>query len=89
MRAIIPPYLLARVASAREPHLARAAVAARTTLAARPSDLAGRSQLRLSVEPGGTLVAERIAAACNVPRSAATPAAQMDECTYRPSTSMG
>ncbi|MGZ0067931.1 M4 family metallopeptidase [Microbacterium arborescens] len=63
MRAIIPPYLLARVASAREPHLARAAVAARTTLAARPSDLSGRSQLRLSVEPDGTLVAERIAAA--------------------------
>ncbi|SDQ81235.1 M4 family metallopeptidase [Microbacterium sp. cf332] len=63
MRAIIPPYLLARVASAREPHLARAAVAARTTLAARPADLAGRTQLRLSVEDGGTLVAERVPAA--------------------------
>ena len=62
MRAIIPPYLLARVASAREPHLARAAVAARVTLAARPADLAARSTLRLSVEDGGTLVAERVPA---------------------------
>lgn len=62
MRAIIPPYLLARVASAREPHLARAAVAARATLAARPGDLAGRAQLRLSIEGGDTLVAERVPA---------------------------
>lgn len=62
MRAIIPPYILARVASAREPHLARAAVAARATLAARPTDLAGRSQLRLTIEGGDTLVAERVPA---------------------------
>ncbi|KAA9085145.1 M4 family metallopeptidase [Microbacterium radiodurans] len=60
MRAIIPPYVLARIASAREPHLARAAGAARATLAARPADLAPRTSLRLSIEDGGTLVAETV-----------------------------
>ncbi len=62
MRAIIPPYVLARLAAAGEPHLARAAGAARATLLARPTDLAPRSQLRLSVEGGDTLVAEAVPA---------------------------
>jgi len=75
MRAIIPPYLLARVASAREPHLARAAVAARATLAARPGDLAGRAQLRLSIEGGDTLVAEQVPA----PDRAVSDAQQREE----------
>ncbi|MDD7962223.1 M4 family metallopeptidase [Microbacterium thalli] len=75
MRAIIPPYILARVASAREPHLARAAVAARATLAARPADLAARSQLRLTIEGGDTLVAERVPA----PDRAVSDAEQREE----------
>ncbi len=62
MRAIIPPYILARLAAANEPHLARAAGAARATLLARPAALAPRSRLRLSIEGGDTLVAESVPA---------------------------
>ncbi len=56
--AIIPPYLLARVATAREPHLARAAEAARATLVADRSYTPRRSRIVLSIEDGGTLVVE-------------------------------
>ncbi len=56
--AIVPPYLLARIAAADEPRLSRAAAAAARTLAApRPTRGAGRRRLRLSIEEGA-LVAE-------------------------------
>lgn len=56
--AIVPPYLLARIAAAREPTWARAAEAARNTLAAPREYRPVRSRLRLSIEHGDTLVAE-------------------------------
>ena len=56
--AIVPPYLLARIAAAREPHLAHAAAAARATLAAPREYRPARSRLRLSIDEAGTLVAE-------------------------------
>ena len=56
--AIVPPYLLARIASVQEPTWARAAEAARATLAAPRQYRPGRTRLRLSIEDGGTLVAE-------------------------------
>ncbi|MDT0183249.1 M4 family metallopeptidase [Microbacterium sp. ARD31] len=56
--AIIPPYLLARIASVQEPAWARAAHAARATLAAPRDYRPGRTRIRLSVEESGTLVAE-------------------------------
>ncbi|GAA2984866.1 Zn-dependent metalloprotease [Microbacterium terrae] len=58
VHAIVPPYLLARIAAAQEPHLARAAEAARQTLAAPREYRPERSRLRLSIEDGGTLVVE-------------------------------
>jgi Zn-dependent metalloprotease len=56
--AIVPPYLLARIAAVQEPTWARAAEAARTTLAAPREYRPARSRLRLSIEDTGTLVAE-------------------------------
>ena len=56
--AIVPPYLLARIAAAREPTWARAAEAARATLEAPREYRPVRSRLRLSIEEPGTLVAE-------------------------------
>ncbi|QIG38242.1 M4 family metallopeptidase [Microbacterium sp. 4R-513] len=56
--AIVPPYLLARIAAATEPHLARAAEAARATLAGDRDYRPGRSRLRLSIDEAGSLVAE-------------------------------
>ncbi|GAA3767718.1 M4 family metallopeptidase [Microbacterium kribbense] len=53
---IVPPFLLDRVAAADQPHLARAARAARHTLIAPREYRPRRTQLELSVE-GGTLVA--------------------------------
>lgn len=58
MRAIIPPYLLARIASVSEPTFARAAAAARATLEATPSYRLSRSRLRLSIDEDGTITAE-------------------------------
>ncbi len=58
MTAIVPPYILARIASAQEPTWARAAEAARATLEAPRDYRPGRTRLRLSIEDGGTLVAE-------------------------------
>ena len=55
--AIVPPYLLARIAAAREPHLAHAAAAARATLDAQ-RDYRPRSRLMLSIDEAGALVAE-------------------------------
>jgi Zn-dependent metalloprotease len=56
--AIVPPFLLSRIASTDAPHLARAAAAARATLA-RDSDVrAVRSRLRLSIDEHGTIIAE-------------------------------
>ncbi len=57
MRAIIPEYLLARLAVAQQPHLARAAEAARATLAAPRDYRSERARLDLSVD-GGALVVE-------------------------------
>ncbi|WP_214465839.1 M4 family metallopeptidase [Microbacterium flavescens] len=57
--AIVPPYLLARIAAVQEPTWAKAAEAARSTLAAPREYRPVRSRLRLSIEEGGTLVAER------------------------------
>lgn len=57
MRAIVPEYLLARLAAAQQPHLARAAQAARATLAAPRDYRPERARLDLSVD-GGTLVVE-------------------------------
>jgi Zn-dependent metalloprotease len=56
--AIVPPYLLARIAAVQEPTWAHAAEAARSTLAAPREYRPVRSRLRLSIEDGGTLVAE-------------------------------
>ncbi|WP_127472747.1 M4 family metallopeptidase [Microbacterium sulfonylureivorans] len=56
--AIVPPYLLARIAAVQEPTWARAAEAARSTLAAPREYRPVRSRLRLSIEDDGTLVAE-------------------------------
>lgn len=56
--AIVPPYLLARIAAVQEPTWARAAEAARSTLAAPRDYRPVRSRLRLSIENDGTLVAE-------------------------------
>jgi Zn-dependent metalloprotease len=56
--AIVPPYLLARIAAVQEPSWARAAEAARSTLAAPRDYRPVRSRLRLSIEDDGTLVAE-------------------------------
>lgn len=59
--AIVPPYLLARIAQASDPRFSHAARAARATLAADPAVRGQRSRLRLSVE-GGTLIAESVPA---------------------------
>src|SRR6478735_8286866 len=56
--AIVPPYLLARIAAAQEPHLAHAAAAARATLAAQRGYHPARSRLMLSIDDAGALVAE-------------------------------
>ncbi|MFB8147735.1 M4 family metallopeptidase [Microbacterium sp. NPDC056003] len=56
--AIVPPYLLARIAAVQEPTWAKAAEAARSTLAAPREYRPVRSRLRLSIEDDGTLVAE-------------------------------
>jgi Zn-dependent metalloprotease len=56
--AIVPPYLLARIAAVQEPTWARAAEAARSTLATPREYRPVRSRLRLSIEEPGTLVAE-------------------------------
>jgi Zn-dependent metalloprotease len=56
--AIVPPYLLARIAAAREPHLAHAAAAARATLEAQREYRPKRSRLRLTIDESGSLVAD-------------------------------
>ncbi|SDH44388.1 M4 family metallopeptidase [Microbacterium pygmaeum] len=56
--AIVPPYLLARIAAVQEPTWAKAADAARATLAAPREHQEPRTRLRLSVEEPGTLVVE-------------------------------
>ncbi|WP_322409538.1 M4 family metallopeptidase [Microbacterium invictum] len=58
MRAIIPPYLLARIASVGEPAFAHAAAAARATLQATPPYRIARRRLRLSIDEDGTITAE-------------------------------
>src|SRR3954451_15037051 len=60
--AIVPPYLLARIAAVQDPELQEAAEAARATLAVSREYGPGRSRLRLSIEDGDTLVAEAIPA---------------------------
>ena len=55
---IVPPYLLARIAAAREEGWAHAAEAARSTLDAPREYRPVRSRLRLSIQEPGTLVAE-------------------------------
>ncbi|WP_109210012.1 MULTISPECIES: M4 family metallopeptidase [Microbacterium] len=55
---IVPPYLLARIAAVQEEGWARAAEAARSTLAAPREYRPVRSRLRLSIQEPGTLVAE-------------------------------
>ena len=55
---IVPPYLLARIAAVQEEGWARAAEAARSTLAAPREYRPARSRLRLSIQEPGTLVAE-------------------------------
>ena len=57
MPEIVPPYLLSRLAATQEPHLARAAAAARATLAAPRRYLPVRANIDLSVD-GGALVVE-------------------------------
>src|SRR4051812_6477419 len=61
--AIVPPYLLARIAAAQEPWLAHASAAAQATLANPPAYRAARSRVRLSIEEPGTLVVETAPAA--------------------------
>ncbi|HWM17170.1 MAG TPA: M4 family metallopeptidase [Microbacterium sp.] len=56
--AIVPPYLLARIAATRESTWAHAAEAARATLEAPREYRPVRSRLRLSIEDPGTLVVE-------------------------------
>ncbi|MDL5353215.1 M4 family metallopeptidase [Microbacterium sp. zg-YB36] len=58
MNAIIPPYLLARIAASDDPQLARAAQAARATLEAERSYHPDLTRLRLSIDETGSLVAE-------------------------------
>src|SRR6478736_5754389 len=55
---IVPPYLLARIAAVQEEGWARAAEAARSTLAAPRPYHPERTRLRLSIPEPGTLVAE-------------------------------
>lgn len=55
---IVPPYLLARIATAAEPRFARAAAAAAHTLTIPRPSRGVRTRLRLSIEESGTLVAE-------------------------------
>ncbi len=56
MHAIIPPYLLSRLAAAQEPHLAGAAAAARATLAAPRLYLPVRANLDFSVDADALVV---------------------------------
>ncbi len=56
--AIVPPYLLARIAAVREPTWARAAQAARATLDTPREYRPVRSRIRMSIEEPGTLVFE-------------------------------
>lgn len=56
--AIIPPYLLARIAAVQEPAWAHAAQAAQATLLTPRPYRPTRSRIRMSVEDGGTLVFE-------------------------------
>ena len=56
--AIVPPYLLARIAAVREPTWAHAAQAARATLEKSREYRPVRSRIRMSVEEPGTLVFE-------------------------------
>ncbi|MBN9185487.1 MAG: M4 family metallopeptidase [Microbacterium sp.] len=56
--AIVPPYLLAKIAATDAPHLARAAEAARRTLTVPRPYRPRRATLELSVDGGHTLVAE-------------------------------
>ena len=58
MHAIVPPYLLARIAATREPTWARAAQAARATLEIPREYRPVRSRIRMSIEEPGTLVFE-------------------------------
>ncbi|GAA2004584.1 M4 family metallopeptidase [Microbacterium ulmi] len=58
MTAIVPPYLLARIAAIGEPRFPRAADAARATLAVSREYRPVRKRLVLSIEEPGTLVAE-------------------------------
>ena len=58
MNAIVPPYLLARLAATEAPHLARAAQAARATLQAQRHYHPDLTRLRLSIDESGSLVAE-------------------------------
>jgi Zn-dependent metalloprotease len=58
VHAIVPPYLLARIAAVQEPAWAHAAAAARATLAAPRSYRPTRSRLRLSIDESGALIAE-------------------------------
>ena len=62
MHAIVPPYLLARIAAVREPEFQHAAAAARATLAAPRPYHPGRSSLELSIDESGALVAEAVPA---------------------------
>jgi Zn-dependent metalloprotease len=55
---IVPPFLLSRLASSDEPRFARAAAAARATLARDPGVREVRSRLRLTIDADGALVAE-------------------------------
>ncbi|MCR2810177.1 MULTISPECIES: M4 family metallopeptidase [unclassified Microbacterium] len=56
--AIVPPYLLARIAAVQEPAWARAAEAARSTLETPREYRPVRSRLRISIGEPGTLVVE-------------------------------
>ncbi|QKJ19949.1 M4 family metallopeptidase [Microbacterium hominis] len=56
--AIVPPYLLARIAAVQEPEWAKAAEAARSTLLVEREYRPQRSRLRLSIDEDGTLIAE-------------------------------
>jgi len=56
--AIVPPYLLARLAAAPPERFAHAAHAARATLAVVREYRPGRTRLRLSIDADGALVAE-------------------------------
>ncbi|MFF2633945.1 M4 family metallopeptidase [Microbacterium sp. NPDC058021] len=57
MTAIVPPYLLARIAETDAPHLARAARAARATLEAGHGYDPDLTRLQLSIDENGALVA--------------------------------